>query len=106
MARKLNDIIAALPEARREAIRKRTDELRLEMNLRELRRELGVSQKALAAALDVSQATVSKQERSGDMQISTLCQIVRALGGTLRITAQLPGKKEVELTPFSDACRA
>ncbi|WP_035067901.1 helix-turn-helix transcriptional regulator [Nitratidesulfovibrio termitidis] len=105
MARKLSAVIAALPEDRREIIRKRTAELRMEMNLRELRRGLGISQKALAAALDVSQATVSKQERSGDMQISTLCQIVHALGGTLRITAQLPGRKEVEITPFSDACR-
>lgn len=103
MARKFDDILKELPLDEQEEIQARTDELILEVTLQQLRKKLGISQTELAEILKVSQASVSKQERQADMQISTLCQIIRAMGGTLKVTASIPGKGEFELKQF-DGC--
>jgi len=105
MARNLNDMLRELPKERQNKIKARADQLFMEVTLHELRKELGLSQVELANILKVSQASVSKQERQTDMQISTLCQIIHALGGTLKVTASIPGKGEFELTQFEECGR-
>ncbi|MBI9109640.1 XRE family transcriptional regulator [Maridesulfovibrio ferrireducens] len=102
MARNLNDMLRELPEERQSRIKARADQLFMEVTLHELRKELGLSQVELAEILKVSQASVSKQERQTDMQISTLCQIIHAMGGTLKVTASIPGKGEFKLTQFEE----
>ncbi|WP_319776795.1 XRE family transcriptional regulator [Maridesulfovibrio sp.] len=102
MARTLKDIVNEMPKERQEKIQTRTDELILEVTLQQLRKKLGISQTDLAEILKVTQASVSKQERQSDMQISTLCQIIRAMGGTLKVTASIPGKGEFELKQFEE----
>lgn len=69
-----------------------------EMSLRDLRKALGKTQAQLARKLKKPQATVSRMERQSDMLISTLDHVVRALGGRVRILAELPGHKPLYLT--------
>ncbi len=59
------------------------------MLLSELRRAVGLTQEQLAASLGSKQPSLSRLESQDDMQISTLRQLVAALGGDL--AAQKPG---------------
>jgi len=56
--------------------------------LEELRVALGISQERLAELLDVQQPAISKLERRSDMRISTLRDVIEALGGELKLTAK------------------
>jgi transcriptional regulator with XRE-family HTH domain len=67
-----------------------------------LRKAMGKTQVQLARKLKKPQATVSRIERQSDMLISTLDHVVRALGGRVRILAELPGKRPLYLTGFAD----
>jgi len=73
-----------------------------EMSLRDLRKALGKTQAQLARKLKKPQATVSRMERQSDMLISTLDQVVHALGGRVRLVAELPGRKPLYLTGLVD----
>jgi len=72
-----------------------------EMSLRDLRKALGTTQAQLARKLKKPQATISRMERQSDMLISTLDKVVRALGGRVRILAELPGRAPLYLTGLS-----
>jgi len=58
--------------------------------LAKLRTGRGVSQRTLAASMNVSQANVSRVEREEDVYLSTLSSYITALGGELRLTAVFP----------------
>jgi transcriptional regulator with XRE-family HTH domain len=73
-----------------------------EMSLRDLRKALGKTQAQLARKLKKPQATVSRMERQSDMLISTLDRVVHALGGRVRLVAELPGRKPLYLTGLAD----
>ncbi len=60
------------------------------LDLGELRRRRGVSQAAVADALDVSQPNISRIEQEHDIRLSTLGRYVAALGGHLEIHAVFP----------------
>jgi DNA-binding XRE family transcriptional regulator len=62
-----------------------------EARLPALRSLIGMTQAELAERLHVQQAAVSKLERRDDMMVSTLANVVAALGGTLEIRARFPG---------------
>ncbi len=65
----------------------------------EIRRELGVSQEQLSAAMEITQASYSKQERRTDMKLSTLRKALEAMGCVMRIEVRLPESNDVrELT--------
>ena len=70
--------------------------------LAELRRELGIDQTELALRLGMTQAGVSKLERSADPKLSTLRKLIEALGGTLVIQASINGQI-IDLVPRSVA---
>lgn len=97
MSRSLDDIMDSLPEERRQNIEARAAKLLEQEQLRQLRKALGLSQKDLAALMNISQPAISKQERRADMQISTLAGIVEAMGGTLEVTAKFPDREPVRL---------
>ena len=97
MSRTLNDIMAGLPEERRQHIEARAAMLLEQEILRQLRKALGLSQKDLAGLMHITQPAVSKLERQTDMQLSTLAGIVQAMGGTLEITARFPDREPVRL---------
>ncbi len=65
--------------------------------LADLRREVDLTQAALAELLDVTQENVSQIERGeADLRLSTLQRYVEALGGHLDIRAVFP-ERTVEL---------
>lgn len=75
-----------------------------ELALSEIRKCEGTSQKELAHALGIKQPSLSKLENQGDMQISTLSRIIRALGGELHISAAFPDGS-IRLKQFDVAIR-
>lgn len=97
MAKKFSDLMARRSpdsQARAQALYQK---LRAEMPLYELRQAQELSQEALAKALHINQAAVSKMERRTDMYISTLRNYIRAMGGELEIIATFPeGQVRIE----------
>ena len=69
--------------------------------LEQLRVALCVSQEKLADLLDVQQPAVSKLERRNDMRVSTLRDVVEALGGELHLVAKFRDRI-VDLTLAED----
>jgi DNA-binding XRE family transcriptional regulator len=101
MAINSQDRFAMLPEARRKAILARAEQLVAEeLTLAELREALQRSQAELAKKLGVQQAAISKLERRADMYLSTLRNLVEAMGGTLEIVAQFPDRPPVRINQF------
>lgn len=98
MNKTLGETIAALPEAERDAIETRAagliDE---EMSLQQLRRAIGKTQAAVARRLAVGQDAVSKLEARGDMYLSTLREVLTAMGGELELIARFPDRPPVRL---------
>lgn len=56
------------------------------LSLEELREGLGITQEQLAKLLDVQQPAISKLIRRADMKVSTLRDLVAAMGGELQIS--------------------
>jgi DNA-binding XRE family transcriptional regulator len=77
-------------------IRKDAERELLELNLAELRKELGLTQEQVADAAEMSQGELSRLERRDDHLVSTLRRYVESLGGELEVTAVV-GKKRVKL---------
>jgi len=65
--------------------------------LRDLRKEVGVSQVELARRLDKQQAEISKLEQRSDAKVSTIRVYVKELGGKMTILVTLPGGIERSL---------
>lgn len=63
-----------------------------EIALSKLRQSRQISQEALAEALNIRQAAVSKMEHRSDLRLSTLEKAVIAMGGRLEIRARFPNK--------------
>jgi transcriptional regulator with XRE-family HTH domain len=85
----LKDKISSLPKARQEAIAQRASEVELEiMTIQKLREAQKLTQEAFADRLGITQASVSRLEKRGDMLLSTLNEVVTKLGGELVVTAK------------------
>ena len=85
---------------RRARSKARKAELTVEYaTLEELRVALGLSQEELAQRLEVQQPAVSKLTSRSDMRISTLRDLIEAMGGELQVTAKFPDRL-VELANF------
>jgi ribosome-binding protein aMBF1 (putative translation factor) len=100
MAKKFSVLVASTmtPESILRA-QKATRAMRQEMPLNELRQARGLSQKALAARLNVEQPAIAKMERRADMYISTLRSHIEAMGGALEIVARFP-EGSVKISSF------
>lgn len=72
-----------------------------EMALSELRAARELSQEQLATILDISQPAVAKIERQTDMYLSTLRNIVTAMGGSLELVAHFP-EGDVRIKQFGE----
>ncbi len=92
MARKLDDIMAALPEERRQRVQARAMEL---ATLKDLRQAVQQTQEQLAATLGVRQDTISRLEKRSDMLLSTLRHYIESMGGKLELVAQFPNRPPV-----------
>ena len=99
MARKLEQLLADLPEQRRVAIEVRAGNL---ATLKDLRQAVEQTQQDLAAKLGVGQDAISRLEKRSDMLLSTLRRYVEATGGTLELVAKFPNRQPLvidHLTP-------
>jgi len=91
MVRSFDDIIAPLPHDEKVAVdAPRQDLMREVEGLRKLRKIAGKAQVDIAAALKITQPSVSKIEKQTDMHLSTLRNYVEAVGGELELTVKLP----------------
>jgi predicted transcriptional regulator len=78
----------------------RQAELAAEMvSLEQLREGLGISQEELASLMEVQQPAISKLVRRADMKVSTLRDLIAAMGGELHITATFEGRS-IEIGNF------
>jgi DNA-binding XRE family transcriptional regulator len=103
MGRKLRDVLATLPQDRRERIARQGDQILEEIDtLAELRRRAGEPQRAVAERLGISQPAVSKLEHQTDMTLSALESYVGTLGGSVRIVIEVPGRTPVTLRSLRD----
>lgn len=100
------EIMASLPEARRERIEARAAELRREVEgLKALRLLAKRSQEQIAQSLGVKQPSVLKIERQTDLYLSTLRRFVEAAGGTLELRVELPEIGVIHLTGMGELIR-
>ncbi|MGQ7792981.1 XRE family transcriptional regulator [Faunimonas sp. B44] len=103
MGRRLDDVIAALPEDRRERVEARFEEMKAEVeSLGELRRVAGKAQAEIALTLKIKQPSVSKIEKQADMYLSTLKSYVEAVGGQLELIVRLPSRAPLRLERLGD----
>jgi len=92
MARKLDDVIAALTPERKIRVQTRAMEL---ATLKDLRLAAQQTQADMAAALGVGQDTISRLEKRSDMLLSTLRHYVQSMGGQLNLVAEFPNRPPV-----------
>lgn len=103
MARTTEDLLAALPPARRAKVEARAKEMIAEVDgLTAVRKLAGKTQAQLAATLGIKQPSVQKMEKQADLYVSTLRRFVEAAGGTVEIRIKLPGQPPVTLGGFED----
>ena len=88
--------------ARSEAHMARLDAERL--SLEQLRERLGISQEELAKVMDVQRPAISKLVRRPDMKVSTLRDLVAAMGGELHLIATFPDRS-IEIGNFTASAR-
>jgi DNA-binding XRE family transcriptional regulator len=100
MAKKLDDVMAALPAKRRARIEQRVQEL---ASLRDLRQAVEKTQVDLAEALGVGQDTISRLEQRSDMLLSTLRRYVEGMGGKLELVARFPNRPPVVIDHLAAA---
>jgi DNA-binding XRE family transcriptional regulator len=89
MAKKLDDVMVALPQERQQRVEARAMEL---ATLKDLRQASRQTQEQLAAVLGVGQDAISRLEKRSDMLLSTLRHYVESMGGKLELVAQFPNR--------------
>jgi transcriptional regulator with XRE-family HTH domain len=95
--RSLGEVLKSLPAERRAKVETRAKQLLKAETLRQLRAIAKKTQQDVAAVSGISQHNVSRLEQRDDMLLSTLNSYVGALGGKLRLVAEIPGIDPVEL---------
>lgn len=96
---KWKDLKAERPAEVLEGAARKTEAMQAALELNELRRARKLTQEELAERLGIRQANVSKMERRVDMHVSTLRDVVEAMGGELHIIAHFPDA-EYRIDPF------
>lgn len=81
---------------RLEKIEREVEEEILRMNLKEIRKMLGLTQTDVAKIAKMNQSDLSRAEKRNDHLVSTLRRYVKALGGDLEIVARF-GNKAIHL---------
>jgi predicted transcriptional regulator len=80
-----------------ERVARRADQQVRQSTLKELRKDLDLTQAELARAADMTQSELSRLESRADHRVSSLRRYVEALGGEIEITAII-GNRRVKLT--------
>src|SRR5438309_8876553 len=99
----VNDKIKRLSAARRRKVEARAAKLiGEEMTLRELRHARKLTQVRMAKTLGITQDSVSRLEKRGDLLLSTLRKAVQAMGGNLSLVAEFPDRAPVVLSGIAE----
>lgn len=97
----LEEKLNQLPPDRRAKIQARADQLLAEeMSLRDLRLARKLTQEKMAELLKIRQEGVSRIEKRSDLHLSTLKQVIQAMGGELRLVVEFPDRPPVILSGF------
>ncbi len=103
MGTRLNGKLNQLSAERQTKVRQRARQLIAEeLSLRDLRLARKLTQEKLAEMLHIRQEGVSRLEKRADLHLSTLRDIVRAMGGELRLVVEFPDRPPVILSGFED----
>ena len=102
----LDEILNEMPAERRAIILQRAQEIREELNLRQVRRLRKLTQARLSKKLKIGQEGVSRIEKSTDLYISTLRGYVEGVGGKLKLVVELPDQAPVLLTGLGEGAPA
>jgi transcriptional regulator with XRE-family HTH domain len=106
MMRSLDDVMNDLPPHRRAEVESRARELIRAYTLQQVRELVSKTQQEVAERLGTGQGNVSRMERRRDALVSNVASYIEALGGRLRLVADLPDGTEVEVTLPGIAARA
>jgi DNA-binding XRE family transcriptional regulator len=98
----LEEMLAEESEESRARIFRLAEEMRAEMNLREVRRLRKLTQARLSKKLKIGQEGVSRIEKRSDLYISTLRSYVEGVGGKLKLVVELPDRPPVILTGLGE----
>jgi transcriptional regulator with XRE-family HTH domain len=104
MSKPFSDLSKKMSPERQRRVAEKTERLKQEMALQELRQALDLTQKELAEKLHVNQAAISKFENQSDIYIGTLRKILTAMGGDLKIVARFD-EGDVLINQFTDVRR-
>jgi transcriptional regulator with XRE-family HTH domain len=99
----LEEILNEMPEERRTSIYQRAQEIRGEINLREMRRLRKLTQARLSKKLKIGQEGVSRIEKRTDLYLSTLRSYVEGVGGKLSLIVEFPDGPPVILTGLGES---
>ena len=102
----LEEILNQMPEEERAEVFRRAEEIRQQINLREMRRLRKVTQTRLSKKLKIGQEGVSRIEKRTDLYLSTLRSYVEGLGGKLSLTVEFPDRAPVVLSGFGEGSEA
>jgi DNA-binding XRE family transcriptional regulator len=102
----LDEILNEMPAERRAIILQRAQEIREELNLRQVRRLRKLTQARLSKKLKIGQEGVSRIEKRTDLYISTLRGYVEGVGGKLKLVVELPDQPPVLLTGLGEGAAA
>ena len=93
------------PAKRRLRVERRKDDLSRDIEQAasaELRKALRVSQEELAHAPGKSRAAIARMEQGTDMKVSTLREVLEAMGGKLELVPHFPAG-DVKITRLGEA---
>jgi DNA-binding XRE family transcriptional regulator len=104
MAHKFDKLFRKMPPEAQKRVEQRANEEYQALALAELREAKDLTQMQLAEKLGIDQGAVSKIERRTDMYLSTLRNVIQAMGGQLELTARFPTGR-VQVLAFRDSDR-
>ena len=102
MAKEFSELRARMDPERRARNTERTAALLAAIDLAELRGARNLTQEELAERLSISQSNVSRLEHRDDILVSTLRQVIEAMGGELELQAVFPDGR-VRLSRYEKA---
>ena len=98
---KWSELKATMSPEARARVDARVRETMSRLRLSDIREAVGHTQVAVAAKLELGQASVSKIESAADMYLSTLRRYIEALGGELVVSARFPEGTVVAIDSLS-----
>jgi transcriptional regulator with XRE-family HTH domain len=103
MGKTLQEKLSQLPNDRQDRIRQQAEQLiSEELSLRDLRIARQLTQEKLAERLQIRQESVSRLEKRSDLHLSTLREVIQAMGGELRLVVEFPDRPPIVLSGFQE----